>query len=58
MLEIRLADGLRLPHIGPAAGEIANEMASRGLVSLADDRVRLTVRGRLLADHIATTLLG
>ena len=58
MLEIRLADGLRLDD--EAAGGRRGRLAADGLLdpgALAGGRARLTLDGRLLADHVARTLV-
>jgi putative oxygen-independent coproporphyrinogen III oxidase len=58
MLELRLSDGLRLDG---AAAAPAARLADDGLLdreALRGGRARLTLDGRLLADHVARTLLG
>ena len=58
MLGLRLADGLPL---AAGAGTAAAGLADAGLLdegALAGGRARLTLDGRLLADHVARTLLG
>jgi len=58
MLELRLADGLELAVLD-AAGRAAGEQAvADGLAARAGDRLRLTLRGRLLADAVVRSLLG
>jgi putative oxygen-independent coproporphyrinogen III oxidase len=58
MLELRLADGLSLDALDDAGRAAAAQAADDGLATLADDRVRLTLRGRLLADAVVRSLLG
>ena len=58
MLGIRLAEGLRLDD--EAAADAAATLAADGLLdpaALARGRARLTLDGRLLADHVARTLV-
>jgi oxygen-independent coproporphyrinogen-3 oxidase len=52
MLGLRLADGMAL---GPSEAR-ARRLAGDGLVELEADRGRLTLRGRLLADHVVREL--
>jgi oxygen-independent coproporphyrinogen-3 oxidase len=58
MLELRLADGLPLDLAapGPAATLTADGLLDRA--ALDEGRARLTLDGRLLADHAARVLLG
>ena len=58
MLELRLADGLPLEVLDKAGRAAAVQAADDGLATLADDRIRLTLRGRLLADAVVRSLLG
>jgi oxygen-independent coproporphyrinogen-3 oxidase len=62
MLEIRLADGLRIDDDDDAATtDAAAGLAADGLLdaaALAEGRARLTLDGRLLADHVARTLVA
>jgi oxygen-independent coproporphyrinogen-3 oxidase len=62
MLEIRLADGLVLGDDDAAAADAAAaRLAEDGLLepdALAAGRARLTLDGRLLADHVARTLVA
>jgi putative oxygen-independent coproporphyrinogen III oxidase len=58
MLELRLAEGLPLDALDTAGRAAARQAATDGLATLADDRVRLTLRGRLLADAVVRSLLG
>jgi oxygen-independent coproporphyrinogen-3 oxidase len=61
LLGIRLADGLALDEVGvDAAGEAAR-LAADGLLdagALGDGWLRLTLRGRLLADRVVRDLLA
>jgi oxygen-independent coproporphyrinogen-3 oxidase len=52
MLGLRLSDGLPAASVGPVA-----ELVDEGLVERRDDRVVLTLRGRLLADAVILRLL-
>jgi coproporphyrinogen III oxidase-like Fe-S oxidoreductase len=58
MLELRLADGLPLDVLDDAGRAAAARAADDGLATLTDDRVRLTLRGRLLADAVVRSLAG
>ncbi len=58
MLELRLAEGLDVAVLDDAGRAAARQAAADGLATLADDRVRLTLRGRLLADAVVRALLG
>ena len=61
LLELRLADGLRLDALDEGGRRAARQAAGDGLldaVALADDRAVLTQRGRLLADGVVRALLG
>ena len=53
MLGIRLAEGLETD-----AGDRARQLAAAGLLDLGGGRARLTVRGRLLADHVVRELIA
>jgi oxygen-independent coproporphyrinogen-3 oxidase len=55
MLGLRLSGGLPAASVGPA-GLVAG-LVDEGLVSRQDDRVVLTLRGRLLADAVILRLL-
>jgi coproporphyrinogen III oxidase-like Fe-S oxidoreductase len=60
MLELRLADGLRLED-DDAAREAAAREATAGRIdpdALDDDRAVLTLDGRLLGDAVARALVG
>ncbi|HEX7289841.1 MAG TPA: coproporphyrinogen-III oxidase family protein [Conexibacter sp.] len=56
MLELRLADGLPLATLDAAGRAAAAQAVDDGLATLADDRLRLTFRGRLLADAVVRSL--
>jgi len=61
MLGLRLAEGLSLAALGEVEQQRVPELVSDGLLdesSLADRRVVLTRRGRLLADGVIRTLLA
>jgi oxygen-independent coproporphyrinogen-3 oxidase len=55
MLGLRLAEGLPVSAVGPA--DLVRGLVGDGLVEPRDDRVVLTVRGRLLADAVILRLL-
>jgi putative oxygen-independent coproporphyrinogen III oxidase len=59
MLAVRLAEGLELDRLPARARDAAAQAAADGLVEpapLAEGRAVLTLRGRLLADHVTLTL--
>jgi oxygen-independent coproporphyrinogen-3 oxidase len=56
MLELRLADGLPLDALDDVGRAAAAQAVEDGLAMLADDRLRLTLRGRLLADAVVRSL--
>jgi oxygen-independent coproporphyrinogen-3 oxidase len=56
MLRSRLADGLELAALTPAGRAAATTLAEEGIVEIAGDRLALTLRGRLLADHVTHRL--
>ena len=58
MLELRLADGLPLDALGDAGRAAARQAVDDGLATLGGERLRLTLRGRLLADAVVRSLLG
>ncbi|HEU4702387.1 MAG TPA: coproporphyrinogen-III oxidase family protein, partial [Conexibacter sp.] len=58
MLELRLAEGLPLGVLDDAGRDAAAQAVDDGLATLAADRVRLTLRGRLLADAVVRALTG
>ncbi|MGH8875750.1 MAG: radical SAM family heme chaperone HemW [Stackebrandtia sp.] len=60
MLGVRLSDGLALCALDESGRAAAHRAASEGLLeakALAADRVRLTLRGRLLADAVIRDLV-
>jgi oxygen-independent coproporphyrinogen-3 oxidase len=56
MLELRLAAGLSLDVLDDAGRAAAHQAVADGLATIADDRLRLTLRGRLLADAVVRAL--
>ncbi|HXE43852.1 MAG TPA: radical SAM family heme chaperone HemW [Conexibacter sp.] len=58
MLELRLAEGLDAAVLDDAGRAAAEQAVADGLATLAGDRVRLTLRGRLLADAVVRALVG
>ncbi len=57
LLEIRIADGLPLATLTPSERARVPAMIARGLLTEHDDRLRLTLDGRLLADAVVRDLL-
>ena len=57
LLEVRLAAGLPLDALEDVGRSAVVEIVQRGLATLADDRLVLTSRGRLLADGVVRDLL-
>ena len=57
LLEVRLSDGLPLDVLTSTERLRLADPQSRGLVSVAGGRVRLTIAGRLLADAVVRDLL-
>ncbi|MCW2799244.1 MAG: coproporphyrinogen oxidase [Aeromicrobium sp.] len=57
MLETRLRSGLALDALSVGARSSVSDLASRGLVDLAGDRLVLTRSGRLLADAVVRELV-
>ena len=57
LLELRLADGLPLGVLTPTERPRLADQVDRGLVTLDDDVVRLTLQGRLLADAVVRDVL-
>jgi oxygen-independent coproporphyrinogen-3 oxidase len=55
MLGIRLAEGLALSDVADAEG--LQQVLDDGLATIEHDRLVLTLRGRLLADHVVRTLV-
>ena len=58
MLELRLADGLSLDLLDDAGRAAAEQATADGLATLDADRLRLTLRGRLLADAVVRALIA
>jgi putative oxygen-independent coproporphyrinogen III oxidase len=61
MLELRLAEGLDVAVLDVAGRAVAERVVADGLAepeALAAGRVRLTLRGRLLADAVVRELVG
>jgi putative oxygen-independent coproporphyrinogen III oxidase len=62
MLHVRLAEGMPLDEVPPASRTVVAGLVADGLVDgralLTDNRIVLTVRGRLLADLVVRTLAG
>jgi oxygen-independent coproporphyrinogen-3 oxidase len=61
MLGLRLAEGLPLAALGEVEQQRVPGLVADGLLdeeALADRRVVLTLRGRLLADGVIRTLLA
>ena len=57
MLRTRLRAGLPLDLLDTAGVSTARQFQADGLVNLDDDRLTLTLQGRLLADHVVRQLL-
>ena len=57
LLELRLAEGLPLSVLHPTERERAQVVVADRLAVLAEDRLVLTGRGRLLADAVIRELL-
>ena len=57
LLELRLADGLDLPVLSATERRRVPDLVARGLAGVEQDQLRLTVRGRLLADGVVRDLL-
>jgi oxygen-independent coproporphyrinogen-3 oxidase len=58
MLALRLRTGLPLAELHADGNAVARRIAGDGLVTLVDDRLILTDRGRLLADGVVRDLVG
>ncbi|MEV0107243.1 radical SAM family heme chaperone HemW [Nocardia sp. NPDC050799] len=58
MLALRLRTGLPLADLDPGGNAAARRIAGDGLVTIVDDRLILTDRGRLLADGVVRDLVG
>ncbi len=57
MLETRLRSGLGLDALSPAARSTIPDLVARGLADLSDERLVLTLPGRLLADAVVRELV-
>jgi oxygen-independent coproporphyrinogen-3 oxidase len=57
LLEVRLADGLDVALLDQAGRAAVAEVLADGLGALVDDRLVLSLRGRLLADAVVRRLL-
>jgi oxygen-independent coproporphyrinogen-3 oxidase len=57
LLEVRLREGLPIEVLDPVGLEGVPELVDRGLVTREEDRLVLTLRGRLLADAVVRDLL-
>ncbi|MFI6310657.1 radical SAM family heme chaperone HemW [Nocardia fusca] len=58
MLALRLRTGLPLADLDADGNAAARRIAGDGLVTIVDDRLILTDRGRLLADGVVRDLVG
>ncbi|WP_335991844.1 radical SAM family heme chaperone HemW [Glycomyces sp. MUSA5-2] len=58
LLLTRLASGLPLAELRPEGRAAAERVAAEGLADIRDDRLVLTLRGRLLADAVVRDLTG
>jgi putative oxygen-independent coproporphyrinogen III oxidase len=58
MLETSLAEGLDLALLDDAGRAAAEQAAADGLATLTGERLRLTLRGRLLADTVVRGLVA
>jgi oxygen-independent coproporphyrinogen-3 oxidase len=57
LLELRLADGLDLDVLTPTERRRVPDLLARGLGAVSEDRLVLTLEGRLLADGVVRDLL-
>ena len=57
LLEIRLAEGMPLDRLSARGRGRVGDLGVRGLVTVADDRLKLTLTGRLLADAVVRELV-
>ena len=57
LLEIRLAEGMPLDRLSDRGRARVAALAARSLVTVTDDRLRLTLNGRLLADAVVRELV-
>lgn len=56
LLEIRLAEGMPLDRLTAQGRQRVAELGARGLITVAANRLRLTLTGRLLADAVVREL--
>jgi oxygen-independent coproporphyrinogen-3 oxidase len=57
LLEIRLAEGMPLDRLSAPGRARVADLGARGLTTVRDDRLRLTLTGRLLADAVVRELV-
>jgi putative oxygen-independent coproporphyrinogen III oxidase len=57
LLEVRLAEGMPIDRLSARGRGRVGDLAARELVTVADDRLRLTLTGRLLADAVVRELV-
>ncbi len=57
LLEIRLAEGMPLDRLSVRGRARVAALEARSLVTVTDDRLRLTLKGRLLADAVVRELV-
>jgi putative oxygen-independent coproporphyrinogen III oxidase len=57
LLEIRLAEGMSLARLSDLGRSRVAALAARSLVTVTEDRLRLTLNGRLLADAVVRELV-
>ena len=57
LLELRISDGLSVEVLTASERGRLPALAARGLIEREDERIRLTLDGRLLADAVIRDLL-
>ena len=57
LLELRLAEGLPLDVLTATESRRVPDLVARGLAEVAEERLTLTLAGRLLADGVVRDLL-
>jgi oxygen-independent coproporphyrinogen-3 oxidase len=57
LLEIQLAEGMPLDRLSGRGRARIDDLVSRSLVRVSDDRLTLTLQGRLLADAVVRDLV-
>jgi oxygen-independent coproporphyrinogen-3 oxidase len=57
LLELRLADGLATSLLTSTEGNRIADLCVRGLVTVEDGKLILTLRGRLVADGVIRDLV-